>query len=332
MTEVAASDRADCLPDAWDAAAGDNPFLRRNILALLEQVNPCGQRYHLAIDSAGIASVAVTYRQRLNLLTFSRGALRWPVHIAGIPCSVSVPGVALRSPAGAAALLASLRATRGLTLMLNMPEAPACDGMVSGHTLPCCRLEVRWPDFAAYRTAMRSHYRHTLDRVLHHSAALTAEPLASPAGFTDDMHALYLNVFRRSAYPLECLTPAFFRAFPATITVFRAQGRCAGFVQTLRHADTLYFMFGGVDDTMLARSDTYRCMLLHMIRTGIDSGCRWIDLGQTAEAIKLKFGCTLAPRRMQATHAAPAARWLLRRAAGLLSYRPPEEKYRVFRD
>jgi hypothetical protein len=160
---------------------------------------------------------------------------------------------------------------------------------------------------------------------------LVLETLPSPAAFTDSLHALYRNVFRRSAYPLECLTPSFFRAFPAAITVFRAHGQTAGFIQTLHRGDTLIFMFGGIDYTLRPHHDTYLNMLLHIIRTGIETGARFIDLGQTAEEAKVKLGARLVPRFMHATHSSPSLQWILRQTANLLTHRKPEVPHHVFR-
>jgi hypothetical protein len=321
------------LPAAWDDAAGEG-FLHRSVLALLERVNPCGQRYLLAAGTPGERpSIAVTYAHRLNLLTFGHPRLRWrlQVRMVGVPCSVAAPGLSLGEADTASRLLQYLRAQPGLILALNTSEPRLDDDFASGPTLPACRLRVAWPDFDAYVASMRSAYRHRVRLALARGARLAADTLDDPARFTDDLHALYLSVFRRSAYPLECLPAEFFRAFPADITVFRAGERPAGFVQTLRQGDRLVFLFGGIDDELRGAHDTYWNMLLHVVRRGIDTGCREIDLGQTAETVKLRLGCRRVPLYLHASHPSPAARWVLRRFAGRLSYAAPQEEPRVFR-
>jgi hypothetical protein len=80
------------LPASWDMASGDNPFLRRSSLKILEQVNPCGQRYYL-LENRERVSLFMTYRHRLDIFTYGKGSLRLPVTIIGIPCSVSWPGL-----------------------------------------------------------------------------------------------------------------------------------------------------------------------------------------------------------------------------------------------
>lgn len=326
-------DRAADLPPAWDRAASHG-LLHRSILELLEQVNPCQQRYHFVPGVAdGPPSLAVTYRHRLNLLTFApriRPA-HWPLRMVGLPCSVAAPGLQLGDPTSAAALLDFLRHQPGITLILNTREAALGPDFASGPTLPSCRLAIAWPDFTSYLAALRSPYRRRIRQALARGAGLTAEVLPDPSRFDATLHQLYLQVFRRSRYPLECLSESFFRRFPASLTVFRAGTRAVGFVQSLREGDRLIFLFGGLEDEVRRTHDTYWNMLLHLVRTGIETGCREIDFGQTAETTKLRLGARPVPLHLHATHRAPALRWVLRRLSGGLSYAPCAEEPHVFR-
>ncbi len=74
------------LPDKWNVAAGDCLFLRRKSLLVMEKTNYCDQLYH-SIGTQGACSIAVTYRHRLNLLTYGKGSISLPVTMIGIPCS-----------------------------------------------------------------------------------------------------------------------------------------------------------------------------------------------------------------------------------------------------
>ncbi len=325
--------RADQLPPAWDDCAGESD-LRRAQLALLERVNPCDQRYLLAPAMAGgSASLAVTYRHRLNLLTFGPRALRLtlPLRIVGIPCSVAAPGLLLGEPASAAALLHALQQAPGLTLALNTAQPMLGPGFVSGPTLPTCRLAIRWTSFDQYLAALRSPYRRRVMQALRRGAGLEIAPLAPPALFDNQLHQLYLNVFRRSPYPLECLGPDFFRQTPAELTVFRAGGEPVGFVQSRRSGSRLVFLFGGLDHRRNRTLDVYWNLLLHLVRRGIDTGCQEIDFGQTAETTKLRLGCRRVPLYLHATHRRPLVRRLLHRFRPALCYTPAEEEPHVFR-
>ncbi|MCP4699293.1 MAG: hypothetical protein GY862_20960 [Gammaproteobacteria bacterium] len=80
------------LPSSWDKGCQDNPLLCRSRLRILEQVNPCGQRYYL-LENRDSTSLFLTYQHRLDILTYGKGSLRLPVTIIGLPCSVSWPGI-----------------------------------------------------------------------------------------------------------------------------------------------------------------------------------------------------------------------------------------------
>lgn len=323
------------MPAVWDTVAGDS-LLERRALECLETVNPCGQRYACAIGApATPPALAVIYRHRLNLLTFGpRGPrLRWPVRIVGPPLSVATAGLAGADGVTRSALLAHLRAQPGLTLALNTEAGRLDDDFIAGPTLPTYRLAIAWDSFADYLAALRSPYRRRVRRALARGAALTVESPADPAAFDAAWHNLYLNVYRRSRYPLECLTADYFRRYPAELAMFRtADGRPAGFAQFRRAGDRLWFLFGGLDDALRDACDTYWNLLLHLVRVGIERGCREVDFGQTAGTAKQRLGCRRVPLFMHATHRGALARRILRRLAPVLSHTPvAEEVLHVFR-
>ena len=315
------------LPAEWDVAAGDRLALRRDTLLVLEQTNPCGQLYHVTTGAAP-RSIAVTYRHRLNLLTFGRGALRMPVTIVGIPCSVSSPGCHLAADTENA-MLSHLRAIPGAKLMLNTGRE-ALAGFGTGATLPSCRLDIRWDSFADYLAALRSHYRYRLTRAQSSWAGVAATAVTG-GDFGDDLYGLYLNVYRRSRYKLEKLDIGFFRRFPAQITAFMAGPRPIAFVQTVRNGDELVFMFGGMDYSAGNTYDTYLNMLLHIVREAISGGRAGLDLGQTAEETKVRLGCRLVRKHLHAAHSNGIAHKFLAKLAGALAYKLPDSDHHVFR-
>ena len=61
----------------------------RDLLLLLEEVNPCSQRYYIKKGT-----LLVTYMHRLNLLNFTKKfRLTLPVRIVAMPVSIELPGV-----------------------------------------------------------------------------------------------------------------------------------------------------------------------------------------------------------------------------------------------
>ena len=319
--------RAVDLPDKWDTTAKDRFFLRRNSLRFLEETNPCGQRYHLA-GEPGSCSIAVTYKHRLNLLTFGSGALSMPMTVVGIPCSVSSSGCCFAPPTKEA-LVRHLHGIKGTKLVLNTSDL-SMSGFRRGSTLPTCLLENRWDNFSTYLSAMRSPYRYRIKKAQARWASVE-ESVVKPEAFDENLHQLYRHVFNHSHYKLERLDLGFFRKFPADIAQFTVGGKPIAFVQTVFVGNQLVFMFAGIDYSVCKQYDTYLNILLYIVKKGIDSGCSFIDMGQTAEEIKCKLGCRQTAKHLHVAHSGKVGHLILQSLAGMLSYRQQECEYRVFK-
>ncbi len=317
---------AAALPDDWDTVAGDNYFLKRDSLVALESANPCDQRYHFTGDS-GYTSIAVTYRHRINLLSFGVGALYLPVTIVGIPCSVSCCGYRFY-PDSEAAMVSHLRGLRGMKLVPNSGEEEIV-GFTSGFTLPSCVLNICWRTFSEYISSMRSHYRYRVRKAIARWDKVEAKEVRR-SDFGDDLYPLFESVYSRSKFKLEKLGISFFQTFPAEIVQFSVGGEIIAFVQMLRKGSEMIFMFAGMDYGLCERYDTYMNILLYIIRRGIDGGCRTIDLGQTTEAVKGRLGCQLAEKRLHAAHSNPLFNRALKRMSKWLGYSYAGEAYNVF--
>ncbi len=315
------------LPEKWDTTAKDQLFLQRNSLRILEETNPCGQRYHLA-GEPGSCSIAVTYKHKLNLLTFGSGSFSLPMTIVGIPCSVSSSGCCFAPPTKEA-LICHLHGIKGTKLVLNTSDL-SMPGFRKGSTLPTCLLENRWDSFATYLSAMRSPYRYRIKKAQARWAAIK-ESVVEPEAFDENLHKLYRHVFNHSRYKLERLDIGFFRKFPADIAQFTVDGKPIAFVQTVLCGKQLFFMFAGIDYTTCKLYDTYLNILLHVVKKGIDSDCTFIDMGQTAEEIKCKLGCKQTAKHLHVAHSSKAGNWALQSLAGVLSHKQRGCEYRVFK-
>jgi hypothetical protein len=186
--------------------------------------------------------------------------------------------------------------------------------------------------FDDYVASLRSHYRHEVNKTLHLGAKLQVERLADNSAYEECLHQLYLNVYQRSKYKLECLPPAFFRQFPGDIYVFSTGERPVGFVKALESGRRLTFLFGGIDYACNGEFRVYLNMLLLLLKEGIRRKVDVIDFGQTAEEAKLKLGCRYSLRNFHAGHSSATVQWLMKRAAGFLSYRAPKGDYNVFKE
>lgn len=326
-TAVQTVQSAKDLPACWDRSAGDNLFLKQASLAVLEKVNPCEQRYHWAGEDDD-CSVVVTYRHRLNILTFGKGSLSLPVTVIGIPCSVSQPGCRF-APHSRDHLIQHLRKIPGSKLVLNTAYK-SLPGFTNGKTLPSCRMTVSWDSFDDYLEGLRSHYRYRIKKALSRWEEVRSARIDNPA-FDDHLYSLYENVHRRSKYKLEKLSPAFFHEFPSEITVFKHRGRPIAFVQTTSHNDELTFLFAGMDYTESHQLDTYMNVLLTILQKGIEGGYASIDFGQTAEPVKCKLGCRLSPKNLHIAHSNGLLHKVFTGLSGFLSYSYKDQNYRVFK-
>lgn len=301
-----------------------------DLWAALEQGNPAPKRY-LLLERGEEWAFCVRYPLRLNLLTYAKLRLSWPVTLVALPCSVSAPGYHASTPQARAALFKRLSTLRGGVLVLNSEDCGEVPGFLRGRTLPTCVLAVRWASFEAYWNDLRSPYRRRLRLAREALPKLSVRTLA-PGQFTLAHYALYEQVYQKSDFPLEKLTPVFFQTCPAHLVEFCVGDIPVGFVQLYRQEDTLWFFFCGMADDFPRRVDLYYVMLTEIVRLGIEWGCKTIDLGQTTEETKLRFGCTLMDKWFYARHSNPLAWRLLTMGRRLLEYGETPAEHHPFRE
>jgi hypothetical protein len=317
------------VPVEWDDLTAENPFLARSALAALEQTNPCGQRYHI-VQQAVEQLALVTYQHRLNILTLGRGRLSLPVTIVGVPCSVSRCGFA---PSDAWRLLGDwLPTTKGVTVALNCHESVTFKEAVCNWTLPSCRLNICWANISDYKNSLRSGYRRRLNKALTAWNEVEVNQLSTGLKFDETLYNLYAQVYERSEFKLERLGIDFFRQFPSTIHVCRVQGKAIAFFQTVDYGSELIFLLGGMDYAQRDRYDIYFNLLFEIIRYAINHGYTSVDLGQTAEETKMRFGCTLLPKRFVASHSNRLIKGLAQRFSDVLGYSLSLPEYNIFKE
>jgi hypothetical protein len=258
------------------------------------------------------------------------------VTIIGLPCSVSWPGLHIAEQ-DREAFKRALEKIPGALLILNgtspaLPLAPTC---TQGLTLPNCELDIRGLDFSSYLGKMRSHYRYKTRSSIKHFQGVETTVLTNNRKFDDRLYRLYEQVYERSDFKLEKLPIAFFQNFPATISIFSAGKKLLGFTQTMfsdqEEQKEQIFLFGGLEYQLNQQYHIYVNMLLHIIKKGIELGADRVNLGQTAEDVKTRLGCTLHCRSLYARHANPLLNLLVRKGIHLLSYTAPLTDRHVFK-
>ncbi|MBP1918281.1 GNAT family N-acetyltransferase [Youngiibacter multivorans] len=291
------------------------------LLQVLEETNLCGQEYFVVNDA-----IIVTYRMRLNLLTFMKRSLRADARIIGLPISMSRSGIfASDEASGRKAALEVIKREKGLTVALNT------DYRLRGNSLTLSNFVFinRFRDFDEYLMAMRSSYRRNVLGVIEEGNGLVFRRIES-SDFSTLHHMLYRSVVERSEYPLETLPIEFFRSYDSEIVeVRRTDGSLIAVLVLRGYGDTLTFMFCGFRREEGA--SLYHNLLIYVIRKGIEDGYKRIDMGQTSEAAKLRLGCTEEIKHLLVYHGNPVVNSVIRRASGRFSYRRYKVLHRVFR-
>lgn len=277
-TKFVIFDRAKDLPTRWDECT-DNPFLKRDFLNFMEEVNPCHQRYHFHEE---YRILLITYRLKLDILTFNQAlSLRLPIEIAGIPLSVASAGYAC--PSDNLPILEAYLSRFALLLVLNT------DGelrLAKGRTLP--RFYTTVDDFEIYLSKMRSHYRYRIRKALLRGKNLVFESI-HPSNFDEKLYAFYEEVYERSEGKLEKLGIAFFKQYDANLyQILNEKKEVIGFFQTKEYDGELIFLFCGFEHSQNKKYDLYLNILLEILKLG--AGFKKIHLGQTTAYSKLRVG------------------------------------------
>ncbi len=319
------------LPLAWDDVCGENFALRRAFLQMMEEANPCGQRYYGFRDVKGqLDSIIMTLEQpRLDLGMFT--PVRWPIPVTlvYVPLSASTPGMVCGA-ATRKAVECFLAGLRGFTLVLNLPEDQRLPGFARALTCPRIHLRLRWSSFDDYLADLRSHYRRRYRLAQGKTGDITLQQIV-PGDFTARHYALYEQVFHRSRIQVEKLSLCYFQRCPASILVYERQGEPVGFVQLIANGAELVFGFIGLDYAVNERYDLYINLLLRMVAYGIEGGFSSIDLGQTADDTKLKLGGEYELLYAHMRHHHPLIHGILQRLLPHIGYHPLPQQFHVFK-
>ena len=291
-----------------------------NILLLLEEVNPCSQRYYIKNNT-----LLVTYMHRLNLLNFTKKfRLNLSVRIAAMPVSIELPGV-FGSMDDA---LGVIRELKGLTLILNSnTELPG-----GGCTLSSFIFRNDFTDFEDYMSSLRSSYRRRIRTALEKGSDLHISRI-EVSDFSEAHYDLYRSVYERSGNKLELLSIEFFRKCGAEIYEFRDPSNdLLAFVQLLESKNELMFLFCGFREEDVKSCDIYMNMLLFILREGIRRGSSAINFGQTSEETKSKLGCEEVKKYLHIHHSNPIINWTLQKLTPNFSYKGYPCRHRVYKE
>lgn len=313
------------IPDLWDYIAGNNYFLKREFLKVMEDINPCNQKYHININEN---IIFVEYKLYIDIFTFKKGlSLKIPINIIGIPASVSSR---VYGYLGDKRIILSnyIKSTMKISILLNSEDDL---NLIKGRTLSDFELKIRWNSFQNYLDSMRSHYRYRAMKGLKRFDKINVNALNDNNEFSQRLYSLYLQVYERSQSKLEKLSIDYFKKLPGKILVFKDDDREVGFVQLKEVDKKLYFLFCGFDESLNKKYDLYLNMIFSIIDYSIINGFDTLSLGQTTEDTKLKVGSLEIEKYLYFSSKYKPVNLIGRVLVNTLSYRKKQKSYKVFR-
>ena len=170
-------------------------------------------------------------------------------------------------------------------------------------SLPNNVFEVKYRDFEHFLASQKSHTRCDFRRSERKfaRAGMRVEQVAGSEDaarrFTDEVYALYENVWNRAENKLEKLPAEFFRELARQLgsrvvfTFVYKDGNIVGFNCSLRTASRYQLLFLGIDYELNRQSDLYFNIFYREMDFAMKNGARTIFMGQTSEAFKSRLDC-----------------------------------------
>jgi len=292
----------------------------KDLLHLLEEVNPSDQKYY-SLDEY----IAITYKHRLDVFNFNeRISLKIPVTIIGFPISIDRQGY----KGDHNFLFDVLRKIKGVTVVLNMEE-PLIQG---GRTLSTFVFKNKYATFDSYLNSLRSGYRRRAKEALKLREKIQVSKI-DKADFNLLHYNLYRDVFYRSENKLELLPLDFFKKFNGELFQFSThKEEVLSFILLKEQNSKIDFMFCGFKKEDIKTYDIYFNMLLWIVKEGIKRGVEEISFGQTSEETKLKIGCKEVEKYLIIHHNNKLIGSILKKLTPYFSYKGYPLKHRVFKE
>lgn len=290
-TEVKVVDSAVGLCEKWDCLAGVY-FRKKEFLSHTEIYNPCQQHYYELYINGELSAGAIIYRLAISYLTRFIGLespYRWIV--IGVPASVPCSGLIGEKESIDILLEKIFKIEKGLILGLNIKPEYHFKQVVSFESFPTIVMSHNFESWQDYVTSLRSGYRRRLKKIISSMKDIEAEE-SDCSRYDEKMHALYLNILERTESKLETLEFGFFKNLPGRfrLTTYSYKGRIITWHINLKDDDKAYFFFGGIDYELNKKHNAYFINLSGIVKEAIETGCKKIDFGQTAEIPKTRMG------------------------------------------
>jgi len=284
-------DKATDIPEEWNVFCKENIYMNTEKLHFFEEVNPCHQKYYMVYNKENeLEACFVMFPFEYE---FSEKVKR-NVKLIFLPVSVADTGI-VANP-NSKALKSALKKIKGIKLILSTSEDFKLLGGVRYRGLPNCMMDIKWNTLEEYLNSMRRRYRKNIKETIKKGEKLTKRVLTNNNEFTQEMYDLYKQLMDRADYVLEILNLDFFRNSFAKTIVLEEDNKPKAFVQAIECGDKLIGEFCGFDYKDRDKYDLYKNIILAFIEYAIVNGFKTIDIGQSAESVKLKFGAYLQPK------------------------------------
>lgn len=264
---------------------------------------------------------AIEFKMNFNILAFLKLKFNIPINIVAPPASIDCVGIY-----GSISKCVNFYKNKSkVTIFMNLDtKIEPCL-----KTLPTAIFYNKFDDFDDYLSKIRSSYRYRIKKALKKSENLTIKSI-NPQNFDNELYKLYLNVLKKSKYPLETLPIGFFRDKNFKIDVFYEKNKPIAFVSYIFMDNFMYFLFGGIDYSKRDEFDLYYNMLIYLIKIGIKNKVFSINLGQTAEKSKIRLGAVLEQRYITLATSNVIVNYFFEKLSKYLEYNEKIEDVNVF--
>jgi hypothetical protein len=321
----------DYLDENWDELASCY-FQKKEFLAHLHQFNPCNQRYYQLYANEKFVAGAVVYSLQINLFTFSGLRSNIRMRVIGLPVSVAASSLIGKAEDWTNLINLVLKMEKGVILGMNLPTDFEIRGVVVLRTLPTVILKNSYSDFESYIQSLRHPYRHRLRNILAKAEGIEYA-VTKCNEFSESHYRLYLEIMKRTKTKLETLSFDLFKNLPGNFILGSEyfNNSLLAWHTLCYDGDVLYFFFGGMDYEKRDRFQSYNNNLISILKTGLESRCKILDFGQTAEIAKMRLGGRLDERGMFIYHKNPVVKFLFWLGRSLLTYSKKPVQANVFK-
>lgn len=323
------------LPKDWEDNIGDNLYLKKNFLEIVEQIGSSEKSYYVFRNSLGQidSQFLITKTTDNDIAMFTPFKIPVTMHSVYFPFTLSKPACIFGGESRQE-VTEFLKSLNGYKMILNLDEGCKLDDFSCGLICPRCVMQVKWNSFEDYMSSLRAGYRRRYKTAFNKSKDLRFRILKNnKLEFTEEMYDLYLDVYNNAQYKLGKVSIDFFRQDCFVVFALDDETGTQGFALLHENGEELIFEFVGLNKKNISKYDTYIRILIEIVRYGIEKGFKVIDFGQTTDDAKLKLGCKYENLYVLLNHSNPIINFFLKKLITYIEYKPlNENNFHVFKE